>query len=76
MVNGHSKEEWEQSFENKLGQLANGVGTKMPTGTNTIALIQNSNVPADRIPTYGRIIVSVRPQKTEPYRTRLTVGAT
>jgi hypothetical protein len=46
----------------------------MPTGTNTIAFISKAEVPADRIPTYGRIVVSVRPQKAEPYRTRLTVG--
>jgi hypothetical protein len=73
-VNGHSKDDWEKSFANELGRLAQGVGTRMASGTNTIAFIKKENVPADRIPTYGRIVVSVRPQKTEPYRTRLTVG--
>lgn len=34
-VNGHSKEEWEKSFANEIGRLANGVGQRMPTGTNT-----------------------------------------
>jgi hypothetical protein len=73
-VNGHNKEEWETSFANELGRLANGIGTRMPTGTNTIAFIKKADVPADRAPTYGRIVVSVRPQKAEKYRTRLTVG--
>lgn len=73
-VNGHSKADWEHSFANELGRLANGVGTRMPTGTNTIAFIHKDNIPTGRIPTYGRIVVSVRPQKTEKFRTRLTVG--
>ena len=46
----------------------------MPEGTNTIKFIPWSAIPPDRMPTYGRIVVSVRPQKTEPNRTRLTVG--
>ncbi len=73
-VDGHSKEEWQHSFANELGRLANGVGARMPTGTGTIKFIPVTQVPDGRKPTYGRIVVSVRPQKTEKYRTRLTVG--
>ena len=45
-------------------------------GTNTIFFIDKSNVLANRWKgiTYGRIVVSYRPEKDDPYRTRLTVG--
>ena len=33
---GVDKEVWIKSFANDLGRLAQGVGTRMPTGTNTI----------------------------------------
>ena len=73
-VNGHSKEAWQASFANELGRLANGVGKRMDTGTNTIKFIPRSALPTGTKATYGRIVVSVRPQKSEPLRTRLTVG--
>jgi hypothetical protein len=65
---------WEHSFANEIGRLAQGVGTRMLTGTNTIFFIEKSAVPADRVVTYGRICVNIRPQKDETHRTRLTVG--
>jgi hypothetical protein len=68
------REIWEHSFANEIGRLAQGVGTRMPTGTNTIFFIEKSAVPADRVVTYGRICVNIRPQKEETHRTRLTVG--
>lgn len=49
---------WTRSFANKLGCLANGVGTCMKTSTNTINFIERQNVPNDcTVTTYGRIIV-------------------
>jgi hypothetical protein len=38
---------WEHSFANEIGRLAQGVGTRMPTGTNTIFFIEKSAVPAE-----------------------------
>jgi hypothetical protein len=73
-VTGHITEVWTKSFANKLGQLANGVGTRIPEGTNTIFFINRSQVPTDRKVTYGRIICTIRPQKKETHRTCLTVG--
>lgn len=73
-VTGHTKEIWETSFANELGRLAQGVGTRMPDGSNTIFFIAKQAVPQDRKPTYGRLVVSIRPQKKETHRTRLTVG--
>jgi hypothetical protein len=62
------------SFPNELGRLAQGIGTHMPTGTNTCFFIPKKQVPTDCTVTYGRIVASIRPQKTETHRTRLTVG--
>jgi hypothetical protein len=72
--NPKTSAKWTRSFANELGRLANGVGTRMKTGTNTIKFIERQHVPKDRTVTYGRIVVSIRPQKAEGKRTRLTVG--
>lgn len=64
---------WTKSFANELGRLAQGVGNRI-TGTDTIFFIPKTSVPQDRTVTYGRIVCDYRPQKSEPERTRLTVG--
>ena len=45
-------------------------------GTNTIFFIHKKEVPANRRQdiTYGCIVVSYRPTKKDPNRTRLTIG--
>jgi hypothetical protein len=70
-----TKATWTRSYANELGRLAQGVGNRMK-GTNTIFFMPYDDIPQDRRKdvTYGRIVVDVRPQKTEPERTRLTVG--
>ena len=42
-----------------------------------MSFIHKSEVPADRWRniTYGRVVVNYRPEKDDPYRTRLTVGS-
>jgi hypothetical protein len=60
-VTGHTTEVWTKSFANELGRLANGVGTRVPKGTNTIFFINRSKVPTDRKVTYGRIVCTIRP---------------
>ena len=64
---------WNPSFANELGRLADGVGNRI-RGTNTIKFISKSMVPKGRKVTYGRIVMDYRPIKSEPNRTRLTVG--
>jgi hypothetical protein len=64
---------WTRSFANKLGQLAQGAGNRLK-GTNTCFFIPKSAVPHGRTVSYGLIVVSLRPQKAEVERTRLTVG--
>jgi hypothetical protein len=46
----------------------------MPSGTNTIFFIPKSAVPKDRKVTYGRLVASLRPTKSEVHRVRVTVG--
>ena len=74
LIKRPTKSIWENSFSNEIGRLAQGVGTRMPYGTNTIFFIPKDKVPAGRTVTYGRIVAKIRPQKAETYRTRLTVG--
>jgi hypothetical protein len=69
-----TKDKWIHGFANEIGRLAQGVGTRMPTGTDTIHFIQREQVPSDRKVTYGRIVATIRPQKAETHRVRLTVG--
>jgi hypothetical protein len=71
---GPTKDKWIHGFANKTGRLAQGVRTRMPTGTDTIHFIQRQQVPSDRKVTYGRIVATICPQKAETHRVRLTVG--
>ena len=61
-------------FANKIYQLAQGVGTRMPSGTNTIFFTPKEKVSAGRTVTYGRIVAKIRPQKAKTHRTIFTVG--
>jgi hypothetical protein len=74
LLQGPGVPTWTKSFANELGRLSQGVGTRIPSGTKTIWFIRKLQVPSDRKVTYGRIVATIRPQKAEPHRTRLTVG--
>ena len=74
LVKGPTKAIWENLCANEISRLAQGVGTRMPYGTNTIFFILKDKVPAGRTVTYGRIVAKIRPQKAETHRTRITVG--
>jgi hypothetical protein len=65
---------WGKLYTKELGQLAKGVsGTK---GTDTIVFIRYNKIPLDRRRhiTYGKTVVTYRPEKDSPNQTRLTVG--
>jgi hypothetical protein len=65
---------WGKSDTKDLGRLAQGVpGTK---GTYTIVFIKYDDIPLDRRRhiMYGKTVVTYRPEKDNPNRTRLTVG--
>jgi len=65
---------WSISFANEIGRLAQGICDIK--GTDTFFFIRKSDIPKDRRKdvTYGRIVVTYQHQKSEPNRTRLTVG--
>jgi hypothetical protein len=68
---------WEHSAVEEWARLAQGCppsGIPVEHGTNTLRFITHSDVPSTRKPTYARIVVADRPQKSQPRRVRLTVG--
>ena len=48
LMRGPDKDIWKTSLANNLGRLAQGVGTRMPTVTNTVFFIPRSAIPAGR----------------------------
>ena len=69
-----TRDTWLRSAANEFGCLAQGLSNNRVEPTNTIFFIPRSKVPKDKRPTYARFFCSYRPQKAEPYRTRITVG--
>jgi len=65
---------WAKSYANELGRLTQVI-RDIPD-TNTMFFIKKSDVPVDRRKNirYGRIVVTLRPQKSEEECRRLTVG--
>ena len=70
----HTKVVWLRSGANEFGRLAQGLKSRKIQGTNTIRFINRKKVPRHKKVTYGRFVCSIRPQKAERERTRLTVG--
>jgi hypothetical protein len=70
--NASTKATWEHSCANEFGRLAQGI--RDIVGTDTIRFIRKSQIPPGRRATYPRYVCEVRPQKSEPNRTRITVG--
>ena len=69
-----TRDVWLHSAANEFGQLAQGLPDNRVDATNTIFFIPINKVPRNKRPTYTRFVCSFRPQKLEPYRTRITVG--
>ena len=67
------RDDWLLSCANELGRLAQGVGNRIK-GTNTIFFINKNCVPKGRPVTYARTVCTVRPEKEEKNRTRITAG--
>jgi hypothetical protein len=68
--------EWSLSSAKEFGRLANGVGNRIKKPSNTIRFIRYQDQPPDRRKdvTYRKFVCSVRPEKLEQNRTRLTIG--
>ena len=71
--NPDTKDDWQVSATNEFARLFQGLkgGAK---GTNTCFFIPFDKKPKHKKATYARFVCSVRPQKKEPNRTRMTVG--
>ena len=65
---------WETIFSNNIGQLSQGVGTRMKSGNENIFFIPRSKVPSGNNITYNNPICDYRPHKDYPYNIRLTIG--
>ena len=74
LMRGLDKDIWKKSLANDLGKLAQGVGTRTPTGTDTVFFMPYSAFPAGRTVTYSRPVASIRPHKIEMHRVSVTVG--
>jgi len=66
--NPKHRERWQKSFSKEIRRLA--------TTTKTIRFVKMSEISKDRLKdkTYARIVVSERPEKSDPDRTRITMG--
>ena len=69
-----TRDVWLRSAANEFGRLAQGLPDNRVDATNTIFFIPITKVPRHKRPTYPCFVCSFRPQKPEPYRTRITVG--
>ena len=76
LMEGPDRSIWEKSLANDLRRLAQGVGTRIPTGNNTIFFVHPSEILLHKKVTYERLVIDIRPLKNEKLRVRLTVGAT
>ena len=77
------KDTWDTSYANELGRLCQGIGKdprnpQLPrvAGTDTFKPIRYHDIPHQRKRdiTYTRVVCELRPQKADPYRTRITLG--
>merc|ERR1711884_368599 len=63
---------WEKSSQKEFGNLFQGFGETK--GMNVLEFIHKLEVPKDQKVTYPRIVVAYRPEKDDPFRTRMTGG--
>ena len=66
---------YRNSYPKEIGRLAQGMPC-IVEGTNTMSFIDKQDIPVNRWKdvTYGRVVVEYCPDKSDPYRTRLTIG--
>lgn len=70
-------ETWRRGLGKEFGNLCQGDDLTGEKGTNALHVMSHeeiTNIPADRVVTYARIVVDYRPQKDDPNRVRITAG--
>ena len=60
LAKGPDKTSWVTALANNIGRLAQGFGTRMPTGNNTIFCYHPSEIAAHKKLTYGRLVADIR----------------
>ena len=73
LIRGKDKKVWFNAYRNDLCRLAQGMPGR-PDGTDTIHFIKRDQVPKHKKVTYGKKECTIRPNKSEVHRVRLTVG--
>jgi hypothetical protein len=66
------RDRWLRSGENEFARLFQGCGET--DGVDVLEWINRKDVPRNKQVTYSRYVVDVRPEKSEPYQTRITAG--
>ena len=56
---GPDKDIWTTSLGNDLGRITQGVGTRIPTGTNTVFFIPRSTIPTKRTVTNSLLVARI-----------------
>ena len=74
LMRGPNKDIWKKILANGLGRIAQGVDTRIPTGTNKVFFIPCSSIPAGHTVTYSQLVARIRPHKSETHCVRITVG--
>ena len=74
LIRGPNGDTWVKALANDLRSLAQGVGTRMPTGTNTVFFVTKSSITHGLKVTYALMVTTIRPTKSELNRVRVTVG--
>ena len=65
---------WVKALVNDLRRLAQGVGTRMPTGTNTVFFVAKYSITHDRKVTYARMDATIRTTKAKVNPVRVNLG--
>eukprot|EP00536_Pseudo-nitzschia_multiseries_P014225 jgi/Psemu1/37964/gm1.37964_g len=68
------QELWLKSGEDEFGRLFQGFQPNHIEGMDVLDWIKRCDVPIHKKVTYPRYIVAIRPEKVDPYRTRITAG--
>lgn len=74
LLKGPNKYIWKRALANDLGRLAQGVGTRMKKGTNTIFFIHLKQMPKGKKIAHCKLVASIRPLKEEINNVRVTIG--
>ena len=59
LIRGPDGATWVKALANNLGRLSQGVGTRMPTSTNTVLFVSKVFIHSDRKVNYARMVATI-----------------